>query len=75
MSDSLKSVKRRKEEGTPVMQVRASDIIPYAAALAFTVGGEELCQAAEAVLKPNLGVGVTEKAPNIAPEIGVMFRF
>jgi len=43
--------------------------------LAFTVGGEELCQAAEAVLKPNLGVGVTEKAPNIAPEIGVMFRF
>jgi len=28
-----------------------------------------------AVLKMNLGVGVTTKAPSFAPEIGVMFRF
>ena len=27
------------------------------------------------ILKMNLGVGLTEKAPNIAPEIGLLFRF
>jgi hypothetical protein len=29
----------------------------------------------KAVLKMNLGIGITEKAANIAPEIGVLFRF
>jgi len=28
-----------------------------------------------AVLKLNCGFGVTEKAPDIAPEVGVLFRF
>jgi hypothetical protein len=28
-----------------------------------------------AVLKLNMGIGLTEKAPSIAPEIGILFRF
>jgi hypothetical protein len=29
----------------------------------------------KAVLKMNLGIGLTEKAANVAPEIGILFRF
>jgi hypothetical protein len=39
------------------------------------IGELQYALARNAVLKLNLGVGITEKAPRVAPEIGVLFRF
>ena len=39
------------------------------------IGELQYAIAKNALLKLNLGVGITEKAANVAPEIGILFRF